>query len=78
MPYRPAVVQLVTDTTVCQDIIDRYNQKLTDPAYYVQRAYVVKAGNAFVFHATTLPAHRRTYSFFDSTKAMRTTVEGID
>jgi hypothetical protein len=78
MPYRPSVVQLVTDTTVCQDLINRYNLKLTDSAYHVQRAYIVRAGNAYVFHAITLPPHRRTYSFFDSTKVMRVTVEGLD
>ncbi len=78
LPYRPSTVQLVTDSIVCRQVIDRYNQSLTDPAYHVQRAYVVNAGGAFLFHATALKAHRATYSFFDSTKAMRYTLEGLD
>lgn len=50
MPYKPVSATVVADSTVCQTLIDAYNQQVagTDTTLRITAGYVVQAANAYV------------------------------
>lgn len=46
LPYRPDSISLVTDSTVCQFFVDRWNSEFAGPSdpRYIDRAYVFRIG----------------------------------
>ncbi|HET6679694.1 MAG TPA: hypothetical protein VFG84_00710 [Gemmatimonadaceae bacterium] len=80
IPYKPAVVRMETDSTVCDAIVASYNGSLSpaDSTKQIQDGFVVQAGYAWVLRPFELGDYPAVYFFFDSTFTYRFSLTGLD